>query len=219
ASLVKKLEELGIGRPSTYAPTISTIQNRGYVEKESRDGTPRKYVVLKIDEGKVTEKKDTEITGTERNRLFPTNIGMLVNDFLMEHFEGIIDYNFTANVEKEFDEIAQGQKAWEEMLEDFYGPFHKGVKDTLENAERASNERVLGTDPKSGKPVSVRVGRFGPLAQIGSQDDEEKPKYASLRHGQMIETITLEDALELFKLPRSVGEYEDKEMTVAIGRY
>ncbi len=219
ASLVKKLEELGIGRPSTYAPTISTIQNRGYVEKESRDGTPREYVVLKIDEGEVTEKKDTEITGTERNRLFPTNIGMLVNDFLMEHFEGIIDYNFTANVEKEFDEIAQGQKAWEEMLENFYGPFHKGVKDTLENAERASNERVLGTDPKSGKPVSVRVGRFGPLAQIGSQDDEEKPKYASLRHGQMIETITLEDALELFKLPRSVGEYEDKEMTVAIGRY
>ena len=219
ASLVKKLEELGIGRPSTYAPTISTIQNRGYVERESRDGTPREYVVLKIDGKEVSEKKDTEMTGAERNRLFPTNIGMLVNDFLMEHFEGIIDYNFTASVEKEFDEIAQGEKAWEDMLEDFYRPFHEGVKNTLENADRASSERVLGTDPKTGKPISVRIGKFGPLAQIGSQDDEEKPTFASLRHGQMIETITLEEALELFKLPRDVGEYEEKKMTVAIGRF
>lgn len=219
ASLVKKLEELGIGRPSTYAPTISTIQNRGYVERENRDGTPRDYVVLKIDGKEVSEKKDTEMTGAERNRLFPTNIGMLVNDFLMEHFEDIIDYNFTASVEKEFDEIAQGEKAWEDMLENFYRPFHEGVKNTLENADRASSERVLGTDPKTGKPVSVRIGKFGPLAQIGSQDDEEKPTFASLRHGQMIETITLEEALELFKLPREVGEYEEKKMTVAIGRF
>lgn len=219
ASLVKKLEELGIGRPSTYAPTISTIQNRGYVLRESREGKQRNYIVLSIDKDQVIEKIATETTGADRNRLFPTDIGILVNDFLIEHFKDIVDYNFTANVEKEFDEIAQGEKEWAEMLKDFYEPFQKEVEDTLENAERASNERILGQDPVSGKPVSVRLGKFGPLVQIGSQDDEDKPRYASLRHGQMIETITFEEALELFKLPKKVGIYEEKEMTVAIGRF
>lgn len=219
ASLVKKLEELGIGRPSTYAPTISTIQNRGYVERGDREGKPRDYTVLTLAGGSVSEKIKTEMTGVERAKMFPTDIGVLVNDFLVEHFKGIVDFNFTAKVEKEFDEIAQGQKEWTAMLEAFYHPFHKEVQDTLENAERANNERILGVDPETGKQVSVRVGRFGPLVQIGAADDEEKPRFASLRKGQMIETITFEEAMDLFKLPKKVGEYEDKEMTVAIGRF
>jgi DNA topoisomerase-1 len=218
ASLVKKLEELGIGRPSTYAPTISTIQNRGYVVKEDRDGKPRDYKVLTLLSGAVTEVIKTEMTGVERNKMFPTDIGVLVNDFLVEHFKGIVDFHFTAKVEREFDEIAQGNKEWTDMLENFYRPFHSEVEDTLENAERASHERELGVDPVSGKPVTVRVGRFGPLVQIGAQDDEEK-QFASLRKGQMIETITFEEAMELFKLPKKVGEFEEKEMTVAIGRF
>ncbi len=219
ASLVKKLEELGIGRPSTYAPTISTIQNRGYVVKEEREGRERHYDVLKLQNGAVIGEKKTEMTGAERNKMFPTDIGMLVNDFLLQHFKGIVDYHFTAKVEKEFDEIAHGAKEWTDMLQDFYGPFHEEVQDTLENADRANSERELGVDPVSGKPISVRVGKFGPLVQIGAQDDEEKPRFASLRKGQMIETITLEDALELFKLPKKVGLFEDKEMSVAIGRF
>lgn len=219
ASLVKKLEELGIGRPSTYAPTISTIQNRGYVVKEDRDGKERAYRVLTLNGTEVTSQTKTEITGAERNKMFPTDIGVLVNDFLVQHFKGIVDYHFTAKVEKEFDEIAQGFKEWTHMLSNFYGPFHSEVQNTLDNADRATHERELGVDPVSGKPISVRVGRFGPLVQIGTADDEEKPIFASLRKGQMIETITLEEALELFKLPKKVGEFEGKEMTVAIGRF
>lgn len=219
ASLVKKLEELGIGRPSTYAPTISTIQNRGYVVKEDRDGKPRDYRVLELQDRAITSQTKTETVGAERSKLFPTDIGMVVNDFLVEHFKGIVDFHFTAKVEKEFDEIAQGLKDWTEMLHNFYGPFHEEVQNTLEHAERATNERVLGTDPETGKPVIVRIGRFGPLVQIGSPDDEEKPRYASLRAGQMIETITFEEAMELFKLPKKVGVFEDKDMTVAIGRF
>ncbi|WP_028297149.1 type I DNA topoisomerase [Olivibacter sitiensis] len=219
ASLVKKLEELGIGRPSTYAPTISTIQNRGYVVKEEREGKQRAYKVLNIQSGEVHTVTKTETTGAEKNKLFPTDIGILVNDFLVEHFRDIVDFNFTAIVEKEFDEIAHGLKEWTAMLHGFYGPFHHEVENTLQHADRANSERVLGIDPNSDKQVSVRIGRFGPLVQIGSADDEEKPQFASLRTGQMIETITLEEALELFKLPKKVGIFEDKDMTVAIGRF
>lgn len=219
ASLVKKLEELGIGRPSTYAPTISTIQNRGYVVKEDRDGKSRDYRVLELQNGSLATINKTEITGAEKSKLFPTDIGIVVNDFLVEHFKGIVDFNFTAKVEKEFDEIAQGMKEWTDMLHSFYGPFHSEVETTIKNADRATNERELGTDPETGKRVSVRIGRFGPMVQIGSADDEEKPRYASLRPGQMIETITFEEALDLFKLPKKVGEFEGKEMTVAIGRF
>ncbi|GAA4788620.1 type I DNA topoisomerase [Olivibacter ginsenosidimutans] len=219
ASLVKKLEELGIGRPSTYAPTISTIQNRGYVVKEDREGKARDYRVVTLAQGKIQATTKTEITGAEKAKLFPTDIGILVNDFLVEHFKDIVDFNFTATVEKEFDEIANGLKEWTAMLHAFYGPFHQEVKNTIENADRASSERILGIDPQTGKQVSVRLGRFGPLVQIGSAEDEEKPAFASLRNGQMIETITLEEALELFKLPKKVGHYEGKEMTVAVGRF
>lgn len=219
ASLVKKLEELGIGRPSTYAPTISTIQNRGYVVKEDREGKQRDYRVLELKSGTVETVKKTETTGAEKSKLFPTDIGALVNDFLVEHFKGIVDFNFTAKVEKEFDEIAQGLKDWTAMLHEFYGPFHSEVETTIKTADRANSERELGIDPETGKKVSVRIGRFGPMVQIGTADDEEKPRFASLRSGQMIETITFEEAMELFKLPKRVGLFEDKDMTVAIGRF
>ena len=219
ASLVKKLEELGIGRPSTYAPTISTIQKRDYVNKESRDGQPRKYSEMRVAKGEFQKSEKTELVGSDKNKLFPTNIAMVVNDFLVEHFPNVIDYTFTARVEKEFDEIARGAQHWEEMIEDFYGNFHSKVEKT-ENITRrdVATSKELGKDPKTGKPVIARLGKFGPLVQIGDQEDEEK-KFASLKKGQFIESISLEDALELFKLPRDVGMLEDKKIVAAIGRF
>ncbi|RZA03068.1 MAG: type I DNA topoisomerase [Sphingobacteriaceae bacterium] len=223
ASLVKKLEELGIGRPSTYAPTISTIQNRGYVVKEEREGKPRKFRVLTLKDNNITKDERTENTGAERNKLSPTDIGSVVNDFLVEHFKGIVDFHFTATVEKQFDEIAQGLQEWTKMLHDFYKPFHDDVQSTIETANKATGERDLGVHPESGEKISVRIGRYGPFVQVGenaSDDNKDyKPAYASLRTGQSIETITLEEALELFKLPKVVGEYEGKAMKVAIGRF
>jgi DNA topoisomerase-1 len=221
ASLVKKLEELGIGRPSTYAPTISTIQNRGYVVKEEREGKQRNFRVLTLKNEQITKEEKTENTGAEKGKLFPTDIGAVVNDFLVQHFKGIVDFNFTASVEKQFDEIAQGMEEWTKMIRKFYEPFHKDVQSTIETADKATGERELGVNP-DGKKVSVRIGRYGPFVQVGeSATDEEpaKPLYASLRNGQSIETITLEDALELFKLPKNVGVFEDKDMTVAIGKF
>jgi DNA topoisomerase-1 len=219
ASLVKKLEELGIGRPSTYAPTISTIQNRGYVVKEDRDGRNRSFGSIVLEEGKVTKSIKTEITGAEKAKLFPTDIGEVVNDFLVEHFKGIVDFNFTANVEKEFDEIAQGLQNWTKMLHAFYTPFHKEVEVTTETADRANGERLLGVDPVSGRNVYTKVGKFGPLVQIGQVDDEEKPKYASLMKSQSVGTVSLEDALEQFRLPFHLDNYKDKEVSVGVGRF
>ncbi len=220
ASLVKKLEELGIGRPSTYAPTISTVQKRGYVVKEDREGVQRNYSVITLKGNKITEETKTEGTGAEKNKMFPTDIGMVVNDFLLKEFPQILDFHFTAKVEEEFDEIAEGKINWTKMLSDFYKPFHKSVENTSENSERASGERLLGVDPVTGKNVYVRIGRFGPMAQLGESDDENnKPKFASLRRDQRLETITFEEALDLFKLPRTVGEFEGKEMVVAVGRF
>ena len=222
ASLVKKLEELGIGRPSTYAPTITTIQNRNYVVKEDRPGIERKFDMVILKDNKVSEQTKTETTGTEKSKLFPTDVGMVVNDFLVANFDQIMDFNFTANVEKEFDDIADGEKVWNEMIDKFYRPFHGKVEDVLENSERSKGERILGDDPKTGKQVSVKIGRYGPVAQLGeasTEENSEKPQFASLRAGQHLETITLEEALELFKLPRELGEYENKKVTVSIGRF
>ncbi|MFB1023526.1 MAG: type I DNA topoisomerase [Vicingaceae bacterium] len=219
ASLVKKLEELGIGRPSTFAPTISTIQKRGYVVKEEREGSERKYEVLTLDIKGIKETTQTERTGAEKNKLFPTDTGTVVTDFLAANFKTIMDYSFTADVEKQFDDIADGQLKWNKMIEQFYTPFHKNVEHTLEHADRAKGERLLGEDPISGKPVYSRIGRFGAMVQIGHVDDEEKPRFASLLRDQSIETITYEQAMELFKLPREVGTYEEKLVTAAIGRF
>ncbi len=219
ASLVKKLEELGIGRPSTYAPTISTIQNRGYVIKEDREGRQRSFNTITLSNNQLSKQTKTEITGAEKSKLFPTDIGEVVNDFLVEHFQDIVDFNFTASVEKEFDEIAQGLKEWTNMLHAFYKPFHEEVQVTLDTADRANGERLLGIDPASGKNVYAKVGKFGPLVQIGQLDDEEKPIYASISKSQSVGTITLEEALEQFKLPFQLDDYEGKEVSVGVGRF
>lgn len=222
ASLVKKLEEMGIGRPSTYAPTISTIQKRGYVEKDNREGKERNYKVLILSNDQVAVETKTEITGAEKSKLFPTDMAMVVNDFLEHYFPTIIDYSFTAKVEEEFDEIAAGHKEWANMISNFYGAFHETVE-SGHNIDRSavSGARDLGIDPQTGKKVTARLGRFGPFVQLGEENEEtgEKPLYASLRKGQFLESISLEDALELFKLPRVVGSFEDKDMTAAIGRF
>jgi len=220
ASLVKKLEELGIGRPSTYAPTISTVQNRGYVLKEDRPGVERQYTCVTLKKEIIKEENKKENSGAEKSKLFPTDIGMIVNDFLVEHFKEILNYNFTANVEKEFDEIALGNVTWHQMINKFYKTFHVSVETTLETSERTKGERLLGDDPKTGKSIIVRMGRFGLVAQIGeSGNEDDKPVFASLRKDQRLESITLEEALELFKLPRDLGEYQDKKVVVAIGRF
>lgn len=220
ASLVRKLEELGIGRPSTYAPTISTIQQREYVEKGDKEGEERSFDILTLKDNKITDKVKSELVGAEKSKLMPTDIGIVVNDFLTEYFPNILDYNFTANVEKQFDEVAEGEKEWTGLMEHFYGTFHPDVEKTLATkTEHKVGERMLGTEPSTGKPVSVKIGRFGPVVQIGSADDEEKPRFAQMRKGQSMETITLEDALELFKLPRTLGDFEDKTVVIGVGRF
>ncbi|MFZ1453888.1 MAG: DNA topoisomerase, partial [Ferruginibacter sp.] len=219
ASLVKKLEELGIGRPSTYAPTISTIIKRTYVEKKDKEGVKRDFRVLRLQNDEVRKITDQENTGAEKSKLFPTDLGLVVTDFLSQHFTKVMDYSFTANIEKEFDEIADGKMKWNKMVSDFYTPFHEGVEHTLENAERAVGERALGTDVTTGKPIIARMGRYGPMVQIGVAEGDEKPKFAKLKPRPSIETISMEEALELFKLGAPLGEHEGLEISVNIGRF
>ena len=220
ALLVHKLEELGIGRPSTYAPTISTIQQREYVVKGDKAGEERNYTMLSLKEGSITEQVRTEMIGTEKSKLLPTDIGIVVNDFLTQYFPNILDYNFTANVEKQFDEIAEGKESWTSTLKEFYGDFHPSVENTLAvKNETKAGERILGIDPQSGKQVSVKIGRFGPVAQIGKAEDEEKPRFAQLKKEMSIESVSLEEVLDLFKLPRELGEYEGATITIGAGRF
>lgn len=220
AGLVHKMEELGIGRPSTYAPIISTIQQRQYVTRGDKEGTKRKYDVITLKGGNITETTKTEITGAERNKLFPTDVGIVVTDFLDENFPEIMDYNFTADVEKQFDEVAEGKKEWTGLMHDFYENFEPQVEKTLaDKSGHKAGERQLGIDPQSGRPVFVKIGRYGPMVQIGQAGDEEKPVFATMKKGQSTETLTLEEALELFKLPRTLGEFEDKEVSVGAGRF
>ncbi len=222
ASLVKRLEELGIGRPSTYGPTISTIQQRGYAIKQDKPGNERQYTVLTLTGNTISESIKTEIAGAEKAKLFPDNIGMIVNDFLVQYFKDILDYNFTAKIEEEFDLIATGRNNWTHMIDRFYKQFHPKVEQTLAKSELSKGDRNLGDDPETGKPVIVKMGRYGAFAQIGEntgKDNEEKPKFASLRKGQNIESITLEEALQLFRLPRNIGVYEGKELVVSIGKF
>ena len=219
ASLVKKLEELGIGRPSTYAPTISTILKRGYVEKRDKEGTIRNYQVFRLQNDKISKQTETENTGAEKSKLFPTDLGLVVTDFLKQYFDDIMDYSFTARIEEEFDEVANGKMKWNVMIDDFYNPFKKDVTKTIETAERISGERNLGFDPKTGKAVIARMGRYGPMVQIGKTEEEEKPKYARLKQNQSIETITLDEALDLFRLPLTLGEHNGQEVSVNAGRF
>ena len=219
ASLVKKMEELGIGRPSTYAPTISTIQKREYVSKGDVKGVSQEYQIITLKNNKISEKKGKETIGSEKGKLMPTDIGVLVNKFLLQYFESIIDYNFTANVEKEFDQIEEGQREWNAMIRDFYQGFHNQVVSTTENSGKFSGEKLLGIDPATGKNVYVKVGRFGPVAQIGDTESEEKPRFAGLKKDMSIDSVTLEEVLKLFDFPRILGEYEGKEITVAVGRF
>ncbi len=220
ASLVKKMEELGIGRPSTYAPTISTIQQREYVEKGDKQGEKRDFITLTLKAGKISARTKCETVGADKGKLIPTDIGMVVNEFLTKYFPNILDYNFTAKVEEKFDDVAEGKLQWNEEISSFYEMFHPGVEEAMNmRLEHKVGERQLGVDPKTGKPVSVKIGRFGPLVQLGEGDTEEKPQFASLLKGQSVSTITLEEALKLFEFPRTIGEYEDKDVTVAIGRF
>ena len=220
ASLVKKLEELGIGRPSTYAPTISTIQKRTYVEKRDKEGVKRDFRILQLKKDVITKLVEQENTGAEKSKLFPTDLGLVVTDFLKQYFDDIMDYSFTARIEEEFDDVANGKIIWSNMIDDFYTPFKKDVDNTIEKAERISGERELGFEPESGKKVIVRMGRYGPMVQIGdTSNEEEKPRFAKLKNTQSIETITYEEAMELFKLGAPLGEYEGQEISVNIGRF
>ncbi|MBT5936448.1 MAG: DNA topoisomerase I, partial [Cryomorphaceae bacterium] len=219
ASLVKKLEELGIGRPATYATTISTIQNRGYIAKGANEGVERTFNFIEFKQEGIKESILKEKTGSNKGKLVPTDIGMIVNDFLVDNFNNILDYGFTAEVEKNFDKIASGDQNWTDIIKQFYSDFHENVNEVRDNAERQSGEKVLGSDPSSGRVVKVRLGKFGPIAQIGTIDEEEKPVFASLTKDQQLDTITLEEALELFKFPKEIGSYKDEIVTVNNGRY
>jgi DNA topoisomerase-1 len=219
ASLVKKLEELGIGRPSTYAPTISTILKRGYVEKRNKDGILRDIRIYLLSGGAISERSEQETTGAEKSKLFPTDLGLVVTDFLKQYFDDIMDYHFTARIEEEFDEVAAGKMKWNTMIDDFYIPFKKDVENTIENAERIRGERELGVDPASGKKVTARMGRYGPMVQIGDVSDDVKPRFAKLKNTQSIETISFEEAMDLFRLPRILGKFEGIDVAANIGRF